>query len=574
MKPDFTSPETTTPATLQTVLDRVAANDTLSESRRRDLRCAITRVAKLRGDKPGAISLDLAEIRQTLDNTMPARAHVSGKRWHNLRSDFAAAIASSGLRPMLKTADVELNRRWADLLAPAKRRIRLGLSRFARWASLHRIAPEDVDHETLDRFIAELDAASLIRNLDEVRPTLVRAWNGLAALHCAAGLHPLVAPASKAARNKLPWRHVPALLQEDLEHYLAWTAVPDPLAEGARPRRLAPLTQQTRRTHVHSAVSAAATSGIPLDQITSLTSLVEAATFRAILTQLWRAQGGKLSAYSHGVAVTLLAIASEWVKVSPDVLAALKSLTRKLGRLPSGLTEKNKRLLRSFDDSRLTADLIELPDKLWNTARRRLGKSRWAFNDLQTALAIDLLLHVPMRLQNLVSLNYTEHLHWPQGPRRPAILTLRHTETKNEVALEFEIPSALAERLRVYRNEIAPGVIGERPESVFVNLVAKPRNADAFAAAIQKAVARHLGVKMSTHQFRHLAAKIILDANPGAYELVRQLLGHKNHNTTTNFYAGIDTRRAGRAHAELLQKLRETRLQRGRHRRLPLPGGK
>ena len=37
----------------------------------------------------------------------------------------------------------------------------------------------------------------------------------------------------------------------------------------------------------------------------------------------------------------------------------------------------------------------------------------------------------------------------------------------------------------------------------------------------------------------------------------RQVLAHKHLKTTTNFYAGVDTRRAGRAHAELLMKLRE-----------------
>ena len=67
-------------------------------------------------------------------------------------------------------------------------------------------------------------------------------------------------------------------------------------------------------------------------------------------------------------------------------------------------------------------------------------------------------------------------------------------------------------------------------------------------------------MKITPHQFRHLAAKIALDANPGAYELVRQLLGHKNLRTTTNNYAGIDTRRAGRAHADLIMKLRESTL--------------
>jgi integrase len=84
--------------------------------------------------------------------------------------------------------------------------------------------------------------------------------------------------------------------------------------------------------------------------------------------------------------------------------------------------------------------------------------------------------------------------------------------------------------------------------------------------AIQRSVLRYVGIKITPHQFRHLAAKIILDSNPGAYELVRQLLGHKSSKTTTKFYAGIDTRRAGRAHADLIARLREARFKRVRGR--------
>ena len=98
---------------------------------------------------------------------------------------------------------------------------------------------------------------------------------------------------------------------------------------------------------------------------------------------------------------------------------------------------------------------------------------------------------------------------------------------------------------------------GTRPDAVFVAWTGRPRTQAAITVAIERTVLRWLGVKLTPHQFRHLVAKIILDANPGAYELVRQMLGHKNMKTTTSFYAGIDTRRAGRAHAELIMKLRE-----------------
>jgi hypothetical protein len=56
------------PATLQTVLDRLAADASLSPSRKRNLRCAVTSFAKLRGQPPAAIVFDLADIRRTLDS--------------------------------------------------------------------------------------------------------------------------------------------------------------------------------------------------------------------------------------------------------------------------------------------------------------------------------------------------------------------------------------------------------------------------------------------------------------------------------------------------------------------------
>jgi hypothetical protein len=108
-------------------------------------------------------------------------------------------------------------------------------------------------------------------------------------------------------------------------------------------------------------------------------------------------------------------MASEWVKVQPEQLAMLKEMRGKLGRVRSGLTEKNKSLLRRFDDPQLLTKLVQLPDVLWRTARRNLAVSTRWFIDLQTALAIDILLHVPLRIENLSALKFDEHLHWPRG---------------------------------------------------------------------------------------------------------------------------------------------------------------
>ena len=90
-----------------------------------------------------------------------------------------------------------------------------------------------------------------------------------------------------------------------------------------------------------------------MDRLTSLAKPGRARDLPALLRHLWEEDGRKLSAYTHGVAGTLIAVASEWVKAPADVIATLKQLRSKLGTLPSGLTEKNKALLRKFDDPRL-----------------------------------------------------------------------------------------------------------------------------------------------------------------------------------------------------------------------------
>jgi hypothetical protein len=68
------------------------------------------------------------------------------------------------------------------------------------------------------------------------------------------------------------------------------------------------------------------------------------------------------------VAITLIALAAEWVKAPPEAVAALKAMRKKLGRLPDEMTEKNQALLGIFDDPRLLAELVALPDRLWRRA--------------------------------------------------------------------------------------------------------------------------------------------------------------------------------------------------------------
>jgi integrase len=554
------------PPTLEDVLVRLANAD-IPERRRRDLRSAVTTYAKLVGKEAAAISLDLAELRQTLDRMVPAEAQVSAKRWANLRSDLAAAIDASGLIAMLKTTAVPVGPVWEKLLAGTPQQVRAGLSRFARWASLRHVGPEAVDDDALARFIAELELSTLVRSLRDLHRKVAQGWNALVKLAPSSKLKAVSVPSFKPATRRVDWDILPASFRQDLEDYLAWCAMPDPLDEGARARMLAPRTRRLRREQIHSAVTAALAAGVQPTHLVSLAALLDAGVVRALLRHMWKADGGKLSAYTHGVAGMLLAASKEWAKLPADKLEDLKDLRRKLGSLPPGLTAKNENLLRRFDDPRLLRDLIALPDRLWREASRKPPGSARAFLLFQNALAIDVLIHGPLRMHNLSPLTYDRHLHWPQGQGKPVLLVLGADETKNREKIELELPAVLGDRLWKFRNSIAPRVIGSKPDRIFMTWAGKPRGQGSLALAIAKTVRSRLGIKLTPHQFRHIAAKIYLDQNPGGFELVRQFLGHKNLKTTISAYAGINTKRAGRAHAKLIMQIREQEFAPARRRR-------
>ena len=140
---------------------------------------------------------------------VPARAQVSPKRWANIRSDLAAAIDASGLRPMLKTAGVELNRAWRQLVDEAPPWMRQGVSRLARWSSLRGIAPAAIDDSIIERFVAELHSSTLVRNLRYRSGLVRRAWNALVAQH-PTNLQAVTVRPNMRVLKRIPWEQFPA----------------------------------------------------------------------------------------------------------------------------------------------------------------------------------------------------------------------------------------------------------------------------------------------------------------------------------------------------------------------------
>jgi len=540
-------------ATLVTVLTALEQNEDQSPTRRRDLTSAVNRVADLLGQEPAAIPIDMPAISARLAAVNPVAVGMTAKRLFNIRSDFTAAIKTSGLMPVPLDKQ-PLSSGWIALFeCLSGRRAHIGLSRLARYASGEGTEPKDVDDRLIDRFMTAIREGSLHRKPNALHRQVTKIWNEIVAAP-ELGLKPVTVPSFREPPQRVAWESLSAPFRKDVDEYLAWCAVSDPFAADARMRPLAPRTLRLVRDQIHAAVTALAEGGGSPAAVKSLADLVSPESFKKILRRRMDGAGGEENVFNYNLGKALIRIAFEWTKLDAQALAEVKRLFGKMPVPATGLTGKNKRFLRQFDDPQALHRLYTLPAKLWSEAKRDPHPSVRTLAKAQAALGIAILCYCPIRLQNLTALEFDTHIFLQNGPEAISTLELAADEVKNGIELSYDIPRPLARMLIEYRERIAPGVIGDRPTRVFVNADGTLKSAATVAWLISGYARRRAGIELTPHQFRHLSAKVTLDAVPGGFELVRQFLGHKVEKTTAKFYAGINSRRAARHHQRLIEE--------------------
>jgi hypothetical protein len=170
-----------TNVSLQDVLHAVEGLETVSVTRRRDLRSAVKRVATLLGDDPARVLLDIPAISSKLTAISPVAAGLSNKSFSNIRSDFMAAVKASRLKPVHCSGKTPMSAAWTNLVAGLSyKRARIGLSRLARYANAKNIAPEQINDAVIDHFIAAVHDGSLHRKPNDLHRMVSRIWNEVA----------------------------------------------------------------------------------------------------------------------------------------------------------------------------------------------------------------------------------------------------------------------------------------------------------------------------------------------------------------------------------------------------------
>jgi integrase len=547
-------PRTLAPRTLADVIGCLQQCPTLPTQRRHDLTSAVRAVARLLERPAADLAADPAAIRQRLAPFTAASAGLSERRWRNVRALLTGALTLAGVHVMRRRR-APLAPHWEALLRQVGDHFeRFRLARLASYCSEHAIAPEQLDEAVCDAFGAAL-LESLIERPKQVHREACLAWNR--ALETVPGWPPILLRLPQNRRTyALPVTAYPASFATELQAYLDHRAGHDLFAATAR-KPASPLTLKDNRLQLLQLAAALVHTGRDPATLTGLADLLEIEAAKTALTFLWQRKNQQKTGQLHRFALLLIKLAKHWVKVPPEQLEALRQLRKLLTPESTGMTARNRALLRVFDDPANVAQLIQLPETL---VRRHAGAA-WVSYDaalqVQSALVIAILLVAPLRVKNLAGLTLDRHIvRARRGVRAVRHLVVPAHEVKNASPLEFELPEPVQRLLDLYVTRYRPVLAQAPPSCLFPARQGGAKPPAQLGAQIQRLIRQETGFKLNIHLFRHLAAKLFLRAHPGEYETVRLLLGHKSLLTTVRSYCGLEQADAMRRYDQVLKRYR------------------
>ena len=120
-------------------------------------------------------------------------------------------------------------------------------------------------------------------------------------------------------------------------------------------------------------------------------------------------------------------------------------------------------------------------------------------------------------------------------------LVIPPEDVKNDEPLEYPLPEAVSEMLGLYLGMFRPRLCRSDNPWLFPGESDHHKTKGTLSGQIIERITKALGIRVTPHQFRHLAAAFILEKDPANYEFVRRVLGHKNLETTIRFYVGLET---------------------------------
>jgi site-specific recombinase XerD len=550
--------------TFRDLIAKITADSDLSQQRKRNLCSSVRKFADVVGGSM-TITASFQICRNIINETDISGMALSSSRWSNIRSDLTFVLKrydAPTRAPMRKSLSSE----WSALrdLLDGNERLRRGLSSFIHWCNLTGCSPTDVSDDVFSQFLDHLNNGTLKKKPRHTHQNACKLWNDAVGLFEAWPQVKVTVPYYKKTIS-FPWKAFPESFLQDLEDYIGFMGTDDLTSEHcvSIPRKAS--TLEHHKNQIRRWASALVHDGLPIEDLVELSVLVIPENFRRAMryyVEDWSGepndnQGSneiKLKPSHFEMAATMVVVAKEYlrVRVNENDLETITQLRNRLKCRKKGFTTKNKDRIRPLLSPQNQIRFLGLTEKLIKLAKKKDKTPRSALM-IQKALVHEILINAPVRFGNLVKLHLQRHFkRIKNGHSVRVFITIPEIEVKNGEYLEYELPAHAVSLLDNYLDTYRPILLkGEDAGWLFPGAKeGQHKHEVSLRENLCKAVKKYTGLTVNPHLYRHIAAFFYLQANPGDYETVRRLLGHKSVDTTMTFYAEFDTLAARRLYTD------------------------
>lgn len=526
---------------------------------------AINTVVRALRCAPEDIPADPARLRQVLNTISPAMTGLTRGSWSSVRSRVRKALQRAAVNVMASRRVRALSKDWEPLYrALPDNGCKASLGQLIGYLSDRGIAPADVSDDMIARFARELNDRSLRGKPTAVVNGSIRGWNTAVDEVPGWPQQRLMLPDRQRDGYVLPVQSFSPAFQHSLAKYIDFLTDP-PDDDDAPLKGLRPNTLGLREFQFRQMASALVHQGVPIEEITSIGMLAQRDSVNTICKFFQERHDRPFPSQLGGFLIVLRAVARYQLK-DGELAEWISRRARRLGHGSTrqfGMTDKNRRRIAVFRDPKHVRELLLLPYKLLKRAESGTLSPRNAAILVRTAVAVEMEIMCPVRLQNLSEIDVDRDLVRSQSGKRAAVnLFIPGNRTKNGEDIELELPKPSVDLIDLYltkyRNQlIKPEHRGHGPRYLFPNRNGTAKVGRNLASAICSVMQRELGTNFNMHLFRHLGCFLYLKTHPGQIDVMRRVLGHRNGDTTRRFYEFTEQLDAFRLFDEHILRIRE-----------------
>ena len=541
----------------------IAADPDLAADVKTHWCCSLRRVAVFLDRPMILIPARWTAVRVPTDRLEAAGLGVIAKTLSNHLSNVRAALAWMQKEKRAPARGAALSPEWQALSDQCpKLPHRARLLPLMRFCSAHAIAPGAVDEAVVDAFMEYRRSTTSLAVDAKARRALARYWNDRVRTVPGWPSQLLVEPPSRTLEAFPPWEAYPVRLREGIEAYLDSLTRVRKTAKGKRVLPAKPTTIKSRRSSLEAALRTASRIGIGMEELSSLSAFLDPAVSRRVLDAYWPEGAKQPPIFAADLCGLFVGMAHSANCLPPEQLEELEDMRADLKhQCPRGMTDKNLAAIRSFMQGEAWGALYRLPLVLMAEAKEASYASPTkAAIRAQLAVAIGILNVAPIRRGNLGAVRIGENLICTGGPGSPYRLIFPDYDVKNRVRLDFLLDAELTALIDDYLFNYRPTLLSRTDSPwLFPGEAANHKTLKVLGDQITAVIEKATGLRLTPHQFRHVAAAIILKHKPGNYELVRLLLGHRTVEITIRNYVGFEGAHASEVYGDLVRDMRTRR---------------